>query len=108
MLDLLIPHKNLEELTVRGYGGTTFPIWLGDSMFSNLVLLRFENCNMCTSLPSIGQLPALKHLFISQIGGVKSVGIEFYGNNCSVFFPSLETLSFEGMQEWEEWIWSRG
>ncbi|KAH9669050.1 putative disease resistance RPP13-like protein 1 [Citrus sinensis] len=104
VLDMLKPHQKLEELTIAGYGGTKFPTWLGDSSFSKLMLLRFEGCGMCTSLPSVGQLPLLKHLEISRMDTVKSVGPEFYGNSCSVPFPSLETLCFKDMQEWEEWI----
>ncbi|GAY44737.1 hypothetical protein CUMW_084140, partial [Citrus unshiu] len=104
MLDGLKPHRNLEELTIRGYGGTTFPTWIGDSSFANLVLLRFEGCHRCTSLPSVGQLPLLKHLFIIEMTSVKMVGSEFYGNHCSVPFPSLETLCFQDIQEWEGWI----
>ena len=104
MLDGLKPHRNLEELTIRGYGGTTFPTWIGDSSFTNLVLLRFEGCHRCTSLPSVGQLPLLKHLFIIEMTSVKMVGSEFYGNHCSVPFPSLETLCFQDIREWEGWI----
>ncbi|KAJ4711531.1 Disease resistance protein [Melia azedarach] len=104
VLERLRPHVNLKELTIKGYGGSKFPIWLGDTMFSNLVLIRFENCGVCTALPSLGQLPSLKHLFIIRIAGVKSVGPEFYGDNGSVPFPSLETLYFENIEQWEDWI----
>ncbi|PNX64419.1 putative CC-NBS-LRR resistance protein, partial [Trifolium pratense] len=36
---------------------------------------------------------------------IETIGIEFYGSDGSLFqpFPSLETLHFEDMQEWEEW-----
>lgn len=68
---------------------------------SNLVNLRYKDCSMCTSLPSIGQLPFLKYLFIRRIARVKSMGSKFYGNGCSAPFPSLETLCFQDMQEWE-------
>ncbi|KAH9783090.1 putative disease resistance RPP13-like protein 1 [Citrus sinensis] len=104
VLSMLKPHRDVQELTIRGYGGTKFPIWLGDSSFSKLVNLKFGYCRMCTSLPSVGQLPLLKHLKISGMDRVKSVGLEFYGSSCSVPFPSLETLSFSDMREWEEWI----
>ncbi|KDO37314.1 hypothetical protein CISIN_1g044195mg, partial [Citrus sinensis] len=104
VLDMLKPHQKLEELTITGYGGTKFPIWLGDFPFSKLVSLKFEYCGMCTSLPSVGQLPVLKHLEMRGMDRVKSVGLEFYGNSCSAPFPSLETLCFVNMQEWEEWI----
>ncbi|KAJ4723705.1 Disease resistance protein [Melia azedarach] len=104
VLDMLIPHQNLEKLTIKGYGGTKLPNWLGDSSFSNLVFLRFDFCCNCTSLPSVGQLPFLKHLFISSMSKVKSVSSEFYGHGFSTPFLSLETLSFEKMEEWEVWI----
>ncbi|XP_031282724.1 putative disease resistance protein At3g14460 [Pistacia vera] len=104
VLDLLQPHKKLKELSIKGYGGAKFPTWLGDSEFATLVLLRFENCNTCTSLPPVGQLPSLKHLVIKGMAGVRTVGSEFYGNGCSEYFPSLETLSFESMLKWEDWI----
>ncbi|KAH9734078.1 putative disease resistance RPP13-like protein 1 [Citrus sinensis] len=104
VLTMLKPQQDLQELTIIGFGGTKFPTWLGYSSFSKLVLLKFEGCGKCTSLPSVGQLPFLKKLVISGMGRVKSVGSEFYGSSCSVPFPSLETLSFTNMQEWEEWI----
>ncbi|KDO38054.1 hypothetical protein CISIN_1g007616mg [Citrus sinensis] len=104
VFEMLKPHYGLKELKVRGYGGTKFPAWLGQSSFENLVVLRFKNCNQCTTLPSVGHLPSLKNLVIKGMAKVKSVGLEFCGNYCSEPFPSLETLCFEDMQEWEERI----
>uniref|UniRef100_A0A2N9G3W5 Disease resistance RPP13-like protein 1 n=1 Tax=Fagus sylvatica TaxID=28930 RepID=A0A2N9G3W5_FAGSY len=103
VLDMLQPNVKLKELTMKCYGGTKFPTWIGDPSFSNLVLLRFENCENCTSLPPVGQLPLLKDLLIRGMAGVKSVGREFYGENCSRPFQSLQTLRFENMPRWEKW-----
>ncbi|KAL9448734.1 hypothetical protein AB3S75_016103 [Citrus x aurantiifolia] len=104
VLDMLKPHTNLEQFCIKGYGGMKFPTWLGDSSFSNLVTLKFENCDMCTALPSVGQLPSLKHLAVCGMSRVKRLGSEFYGNDPPIPFLCLETLRFEGMQEWEDWI----
>ncbi|GAY65128.1 hypothetical protein CUMW_238850 [Citrus unshiu] len=104
VLEMLKPHYGLKELKVQGYGGTKFPAWLGQSSFENLAVLRFRNCNQCTSLPSVGHLPSLKNLVIKGMAKVKSVGLEFCGKYCSEPFRSLETLCFEDMQEWVEWI----
>ncbi|KAH9750223.1 putative disease resistance RPP13-like protein 1 [Citrus sinensis] len=104
VLDMLKPHKNLEQFFISGYGGTKFPIWLGDSSFSNLVTLKFEDCGMCTTLPSVGQLPSLKHLAVRRMSRVRRLGSEFYGNDTPIPFPCLETLRFENLLEWEDWI----
>ncbi|KAK9232401.1 hypothetical protein WN943_022647 [Citrus x changshan-huyou] len=104
VLTMLKPHVNLEQICISGYGGTEFPTWLGDSAFLNLVTLKFEDCGMCTSLPSVGQLPSLKHLVVRRMSRVKRLGSEFYGNDCPIPFPCLETLCFEDMREWEDWI----
>ncbi|KAK9213892.1 hypothetical protein WN944_005878 [Citrus x changshan-huyou] len=104
VLDMLKPHKNLEQFGICGYGGTKFPTWLGDCSFSNLVTLKFEDCGVCTTLPSVGQLSSLKHLAVRGMSRVKSLGSEFYGNDSPIPFPCLETLRFENMQEWEDWI----
>ncbi|KAL9429691.1 hypothetical protein AB3S75_031501 [Citrus x aurantiifolia] len=103
VLRMLKPHRDVQVLTITGCGGTKFPSWLGDSSFSKLVRLELRRCTS-TSLPSVGQLPLLKELDISGMDGVVSVGLEFYGNSCSVPFSSLEALSFSDMTEWEEWI----
>ncbi|KAH9750481.1 putative disease resistance RPP13-like protein 1 [Citrus sinensis] len=104
VLDMLKPHKNLEQFGICGYGGTKFPTWLGDCSFSNLVTLKFKDCGVCTTLPSVGQLSSLKHLTVRGMSRVKSLGSEFYGNDSPIPFPCLETLRFENMQEWEDWI----
>lgn len=103
VLDMLQPHRSLKELTVKCYGGTVFPSWMGDPLFSNIVLLRQEDCEKCTSLPSLGLLGSLKNLTIKGMRRLKSIGFEIYGEGCSKPFQALETLCFEDLPEWEHW-----
>ncbi|XP_034703943.1 putative disease resistance RPP13-like protein 1 [Vitis riparia] len=107
ILNRLTPHPNLKKLSIGGYPGLTFPDWLGDGSFSNLVSLQLSNCGNCSTLPPLGQLPCLEHIKISKMSGVVTVGSEFYGNSFSSLhpsFPSLQTLSFEDMSNWEKWL----
>ncbi|KEH19320.1 putative P-loop containing nucleoside triphosphate hydrolase, leucine-rich repeat domain, L [Medicago truncatula] len=111
VLKHLQPSTNLKSLTIKGYGGTSFPNWLGDNVFGNMLYLRISNCVNCLWLPSLGQLGNLKELVIDSLLSIKSVGTEFYGNDGHPSFqpfPSLETLHFEDMPEWEEWSMVEG
>jgi len=106
VLEHLQPSTNLKSLTIKGYGGICFPNWLSDSLFCNLVYLKISNCDDCLWLPPLGQLGNLKELIIEGMHSVQIIGPEFYASECSPSFqpfPSLETLHFENMQEWEEW-----
>ncbi|KAG5564306.1 hypothetical protein RHGRI_000490 [Rhododendron griersonianum] len=103
VLDMLEPHKKLKELSIYGYGGLKFPTWVGNSLFSNMVCLKFENCEKCTSLPPLGQLPSLAKLYIQGMKVVGNVGLEFYGLGHPNPFPALEILTFDDMPEWKEW-----
>ncbi|XP_029128597.1 putative disease resistance protein At3g14460 isoform X1 [Cajanus cajan] len=108
----LQPSTNLKKLTIRYYSGTSFPKWLSESSYSNVIVLRISDCNYCLSLPPFGQLPSLKELVIQRMEMVKTVDEEFYSNNerSSLFqpFPMLESLQFEEMLEWEEWLPFKG
>ncbi|KAM3685488.1 hypothetical protein ACJW31_11G121600 [Castanea mollissima] len=104
VLDMLQPPITVKELSIKGYVGARFPTWLGDPLFSKLVLLKMSSCEKCTSLPAIGQLPSLKDLVIIGMAGVRSVGSEFYGDGFFNPFRSLVRLRFEDMQEWQDWI----
>ena len=73
----------------------------------NLGSLELSGCENCSTLPPLGQLPCLEHLEISNMKGVVRVGSEFYGNSFSSLqpsFPSLQTLSFSFMDNWEIWL----
>ncbi|KAL5541322.1 hypothetical protein UlMin_044582 [Ulmus minor] len=106
ILDKLLPNSNLKRLKIRGYGGTTFPNWVGDrSLCTNIVDLSLANCEYCHSLPPFGQLLSLKSLQIDRFTQIVSVGAEFYGN-CSFVvkaFASLEFLRFSNMRNWKLW-----
>ncbi|XP_045825239.1 putative disease resistance RPP13-like protein 1 [Trifolium pratense] len=110
VLDALKPSINLKKLSIRLYGGTSFPTWLGDSLFSNMVSLRINNCEYCVTLPPLGQLPSLKYLSISGMAMLETIGSEFYyvqrGDTNSSFqpFSSLERLEFWYMPNWKEWL----
>ncbi|RXH93009.1 hypothetical protein DVH24_013585 [Malus domestica] len=111
VLESLQPSANLVKLTIKFYGGTSFPDWLGDSSFANIQVMRISDCGTCFSLPPVGRLPALKELYIERMKLVVSIGVEFYGGNgasLSQPFQSLKKLEFKEMPEWEEWLSSPG
>ncbi|CAN6566972.1 unnamed protein product [Malus baccata var. baccata] len=111
VLGSLQPSANLVKLTIRFYGGTSFPDWLGDSSFYNIQVMRLSDCSTCFSLPPVGQLPALRELYIKRMKTIVSIGVEFYGGNgasLSQPFQSLKKLKFKEMPEWEEWLSSPG
>ncbi|XP_050153747.1 putative disease resistance RPP13-like protein 1 [Malus sylvestris] len=111
VLESLQPSVNLVKLTIRFYGGTRFPDWLGDSSFSSIQVMHLTDCSTCLSLPPVGRLPALKELYIERMKIVVSIDVEFYGGNgasLSQPFQSLEKLVFKEMPEWEEWLSSPG
>ncbi|KAJ6865903.1 hypothetical protein NC652_037432 [Populus alba x Populus x berolinensis] len=82
VLEKLEPSENVKELAIIGYGGTTFPGWLGNSSFSNMVvLLLLYGCKNCILLPPLGQLPSLEELHIEGFDDVVAVGSEFYGSD---------------------------
>ncbi|XP_022764210.1 putative disease resistance RPP13-like protein 1 [Durio zibethinus] len=104
VLDSLQPPKMLARLTIKYYGGETFPNWIGDPSFENLSILDLDYCPNCTLLPAVGRLPSLKSLSMRWMSKVKNVGANFFGKDLSInAFPSLERLHFEHMPEWEEW-----
>uniref|UniRef100_A0A0R0KP70 Disease resistance RPP13-like protein 1 n=1 Tax=Glycine max TaxID=3847 RepID=A0A0R0KP70_SOYBN len=102
----LKPHHGLEYLTIEGYNGTIFPDWVGNFSYHNLRILGLRDCNNCCVLPSLGQLPSLKQLYISRLKSVKTVDAGFYKNeDCPSVTPfsSLEFLSIDEMCCWELW-----
>ncbi|XP_058222894.1 putative disease resistance RPP13-like protein 1 [Rhododendron vialii] len=103
VFDLLRPHNKLKELTIIGYHGLTFPTWVGNSLFCNMVSLKFQNCEKCICLPPLGQLSSLKELHIQGMKTLQNIGPEFYGFGCSHPFPDLEFLTFEDMPKWKDW-----
>ncbi|MED6182141.1 hypothetical protein PIB30_025858 [Stylosanthes scabra] len=106
ILDKLRPHHNLKELEIQGYSGTRFPDWLGNSSYHHITKVSLSGCRNCRTLPSLGQLPSLKHLKISGFESVETVGDEFYRNDESCLdtpFPMLETLRIGFMPCWKEW-----
>ncbi|XP_058721458.1 putative disease resistance RPP13-like protein 1 [Vicia villosa] len=110
ILNELQPSINLKKLSIGFYGGTSFPSWLGDCSFSNMVYLCINTCKHCITLPPLGQLPSLKELEINDMSRVETIGLEFYGmtgvSTSSPFqpFPLLEKLQFDSMPNWKEWL----
>ena len=99
IIDNLQPHTNLKRLSINRFGGSRFPTWVANPLFSNLQTLKLWKCKNCLSLPPLGQLPSLEHLRISGMNGIERVGSEFYhyGNASSSIsvkpsFPSLQNI----------------
>ncbi|XP_058721399.1 putative disease resistance RPP13-like protein 1 [Vicia villosa] len=111
VLEMLRPPINLKSLVIDLYGGTSFPNWLGNSSFSNMVSIDIRNSEYCMTLPPLGQLPSLKKLSISNLLLLETIGPEFYcveEGECSSStfqpFPSLEHMKFHSMPNWKDWI----
>ncbi|BAT97454.1 hypothetical protein VIGAN_09090200 [Vigna angularis var. angularis] len=106
VLGKLQPHQDLKLLKIIGYRGTRFPEWVGNFSYKNITSLYLHRCNNCCMLPSLGQLPSLSDLVISNMNSVKAIDAGFYKkDDCSSVtpFPSLEYLHIYDMPCWEMW-----
>ncbi|KAK7271444.1 hypothetical protein RJT34_27361 [Clitoria ternatea] len=103
VLEKLQPHTNLKRLCINNYSGTRFPDWFGNNHLCNIVSMKLINCKYCFILPPLGILSSLKELCIKGLDGIVVIGPEFYGNNSSAPFGSLQVLKIKKMVELEEW-----
>ncbi|CAN1190388.1 Putative disease resistance RPP13-like protein 1 [Linum perenne] len=101
LMDKLKPCVELNSLKIDGYRGTTFPAWIADSVFTNIVSMELTGCKNCYCLPALGQLVSLEKLSIKAFDKLQI--LEFCGTSAEKPFRSLKTLEFENMPEWEEW-----
>ncbi|EYU23292.1 hypothetical protein MIMGU_mgv1a023527mg [Erythranthe guttata] len=94
LLESLEPHRNLESLGIRGFGGRFFPIWMSNSTLDKVVEIHISYCKNCLRLPQLGELPHLKSLTLDHVAAVEYIieGQVQSGNTLCVNFPSLETL----------------
>lgn len=83
-LEYLEPHVNLKTLQIMCYPGVRFVGWMGASSFTKLTYLYLTDCQNCSILPPLGQLPSLVVLEIRGMDGVQHMGSEF----CSMLIPS--------------------
>ncbi|KAL0929076.1 hypothetical protein M5K25_001016 [Dendrobium thyrsiflorum] len=102
VIDQLQPHENLKHLCVENYNGKEFPNWIGDPSFLKLEKLELINCKLCSSLPSVWNLPSLKTLHLKSLHGVKNFGATLSG------FENLETLHLSDMPNLESWFIGAG
>ncbi|XP_039162765.1 putative disease resistance protein RGA4 [Eucalyptus grandis] len=94
LLDALQPPSNLQELTITGYEGESFPRWMMDSLVSslpNLVEVEFKDCGRCKRLSPLGQLPHLKILRISRLDELEYIE-SGHSSTSTASFPSLLKL----------------
>ncbi|XP_027073555.2 putative disease resistance protein RGA4 isoform X1 [Coffea arabica] len=120
VLEGLQPHPNLQRLGIDSFMGNKFPQWLIN--LSKLEELVIEDCQRCSELPSLGQLPSLKRLYLIRLDNIRFIGDEFYGITANEeeeeegrsrasgsstrrrkFFPALEGLWVIRMGNLAEW-----
>jgi hypothetical protein len=116
VVDQLSPPPPLEYLTIWNYIGRRPPCWMcvtANASFNSLVCMEIMGLPFCTQLPDgLCRLPSLKTLFIDHALAIRRVGPEFQRQIAASSslvrtspFPSLQTLRFKALPQWEEWEW---
>ncbi|GKV02255.1 hypothetical protein SLEP1_g14712 [Rubroshorea leprosula] len=120
VLEGLQPPSNLKKLSIAGYMGEKFPLWMekgvnlsGDAFLLNHLLeLRLCGCDECMDIPSLGFLPNLQVLNLWSMEKVKRMGSKFYLNRSNIastshggvdtitLFPALKNLIEDLVDGW--------
>ncbi|CDP21369.1 unnamed protein product, partial [Coffea canephora] len=103
VLEGLQPPPNLQRLRIQYFMGNKFSQWLIN--LSKLEALEIVDCKRCSELPSLGQLPSLKRLYLIDLDNIRFIGDEFYGSSARrrKFFPALKLLYLRGMTNLVDW-----
>ncbi|XP_060967523.1 putative disease resistance protein RGA4 [Cannabis sativa] len=94
-LEGLQPHQNIQELTIRKYGGVKLSSWL--SSLTSLVKLRLADCAKCQHLVPLKQLHCLKNLMLERlvcleyISNTNNMSEDLIGSTTTLL-PSLDSL----------------
>ncbi|XP_059428613.1 putative disease resistance protein RGA3 [Corylus avellana] len=62
----------------------------------------------CKALPTLGQLPFLKNLYLQAMEGIECIGQDFYGRDIQAPFSSLKELTLRDFPKLKEWCGSNG
>ncbi|KAI3881450.1 hypothetical protein MKW92_002456 [Papaver armeniacum] len=93
VMRVLQPHSNLKDLTVYNYLGFEFPSWMSSNeALRNLCCLDLHYCINWEELPTLGMLPSLEVLRISQLLNLKRIGEDIYGGIQSITQPAFPKL----------------
>ncbi|XP_020084230.1 putative disease resistance protein RGA3 [Ananas comosus] len=109
----LRPPTCLEDLLIYNFYGHQFSSWMVSSSLGTylpyLTYAIFIGLPLCSQLPSLGQLPHLRHLSIKDALAIVTISSELLGNgvgdgvHAATAFPKLEFLFMMKMPNWEEW-----
>jgi len=113
LIEALQPPSDLENLTIRGYGGLDLPHWM--MTLTRLQELALFNCTNVEVFPPLGRLPNLERLKLGWLK-LRRLGAGFLGiekdENASInegeiarvtAFPKLKKLWILNLEEVEEW-----
>ncbi|PKA57107.1 Putative disease resistance RPP13-like protein 1 [Apostasia shenzhenica] len=103
LLDSLQPHSNLKKLELENYRGTRCSSWMQPPRLCNLESISLNYCLNLEQIPTVGQLPFLKRLILSEMPMLKQLGNEFHGDEKHSIFPSLVELEISSMEALELW-----
>ncbi|XBI87705.1 hypothetical protein VPH35_025751 [Triticum aestivum] len=98
----LRPPRNIQELHIRRYQGTSSPSWLEGNHLKNLSQLHLINCPNCKVLPCLNQLPDLRVLHIKEMRSVGRIDRMLLGGRGGVL-RSLQKLELDDMPNLAEW-----
>ncbi|KAI0514055.1 hypothetical protein KFK09_010089 [Dendrobium nobile] len=105
VLDNLQPPKCLRSLSIFGYMGARFAMWMNNvNPIFNLEEIELRECVKCETLPPFGQLPFLKSLTLYDMSKVKWLETKFNGNDKYHSFPLLEVLHISELKALEDWF----
>ncbi|GMN38359.1 hypothetical protein TIFTF001_007595, partial [Ficus carica] len=111
-LEGLQPHRNLKELSLDQYGGSSLSGFL--PTLTNLVKLFLENCSKCQQLPSLSEFHSLKEMSLRTLHSLEYITINEGDNYFSTsssppvsVLPSLQKLTLDYLPEFRGW-WRSG
>ncbi|XP_037472236.1 putative disease resistance protein RGA3 [Triticum dicoccoides] len=97
VLESLQPHRYLQELCIRGHGGSSCPTWLGEKLaVEALQSLQLVGVSW-QCLPSLGKMWGLDKVILKHIATVKEFVVE-------QSFIGLKRLELVGLGSFEKWI----
>ncbi|KAK1297019.1 putative disease resistance protein RGA3 [Acorus calamus] len=107
VFEYLRPSPSLYNLWVSNFFGRGLPSWISmGELLPTLIFLELKGLPNLQQLPSLAHLRNLKQLRVWDICSIVNIGADFVfgqGQMTEDAFPSLEILSFRGMDQWSVW-----